>query len=76
MIHAALLWVLWLTRNDMYFKRDNWSVMQVVWRRLACTLALWGILLTGAEKEKLDQWVKHLDGLVHAPPPLLWLDPG
>jgi hypothetical protein len=76
MIHVGLLWVLWLTRNVMYFKRDNWSVMQVVWRRLACTLAQWGILLTGAEKEKLDQWVKHLDGLVRAPPPLLWPDPG
>jgi hypothetical protein len=46
MIHAGFLWVLWLTRNDMYFKRDNWSGMQVVWRRLVCTISLWGILLT------------------------------
>jgi hypothetical protein len=76
MVHGGLLWVLWLTRNDMYFKRDNWSGMQVVWRRLACTLTLWGILLTGAEKEKLEQWGKHLDGVVRAHPPLLWPDPG
>jgi hypothetical protein len=76
MIHAGLLWVLWLTRNDMYFKRNNWSRMQVIWRRLACTLDPWGILLTGAEKEKLDQGVKHLEGLVCAPLPLLWPDPG
>jgi hypothetical protein len=54
MIHAALLWVLWLTRNDMCFKRNNWSGMQVIWRRFACTLAQWGILLTGAEKGKLE----------------------
>jgi hypothetical protein len=60
----------------MYFKRDIWFGMQVIWRRLACTLALWGILLTGAEKEKLDRWVKYLDGVVRAPPPLLWPDPG
>jgi glutamine cyclotransferase len=30
MIHAGLLWVLWLTRNDMYFKRNNWPGMQVI----------------------------------------------
>jgi hypothetical protein len=35
MIYAALLWVLWLTRNDMCFKRNNWCGMQVIWRRLA-----------------------------------------
>jgi hypothetical protein len=58
MIHVALLWVLWLTQNDMCFKRNNWSGMQVIWRRLACTLAQWGILLTGAEKGKLDLGVK------------------
>jgi hypothetical protein len=50
MIYVALLWVLWLTRNDMYFKRNNWCGMQVIWRRLACTLAQWGILLIGAER--------------------------
>jgi hypothetical protein len=27
MINAALLWVLWLTRNDMFFKRNNWCGM-------------------------------------------------
>jgi hypothetical protein len=27
MIYAALLWVLWLTRNDMCFKRNNWCGM-------------------------------------------------
>jgi hypothetical protein len=75
MIHAGLLWVLWLTKNDMYIKRNNWFGMQVIWRRLACTLAQWGILLIGAEKTKLDQGVKHLEGLVRAPPPLLWPDP-
>jgi hypothetical protein len=58
MIHVALLWVLWLTQNDMCFKRNNWSRMQVIWRRLACTLAQWGILLTGAEKGKLGLGVK------------------
>jgi hypothetical protein len=60
----------------MCIKRNNWYGMQIIWRRLACTLAQWGILLTGAEKRKLDLVVKRLEDLVRAPPPLLWSEPG
>jgi hypothetical protein len=75
-IYAALIWVLWLTRNDMCFKRNIWCGMQFIWRRSAYTLAQWGILLSGPEKEKLNLMVMRLDALVRAPPLLLWLEPG
>jgi hypothetical protein len=75
-VHATILWVLWLTRNDMCFKRSMWSGMQVIWRRSACTLAQWSILLSGAEKEKLNMVEARLETLVRAPPLLLWPEPG
>jgi hypothetical protein len=75
-IHAALLWVLWLTQNNMCFKRLSWCGMQVVWSRSAYTLAQWSILLAGAEKEKLNQVVANLESLVRALPLLLWPEPG
>jgi hypothetical protein len=50
--------------------------MQVVWRKSAYILAQWSILLSGSEKEKLNGVVANLESLVHAPPLLLWLEPG
>jgi hypothetical protein len=38
-IHAALLRVIWLMRNDMCFNRTNWSGLQIMWRKLACLIA-------------------------------------
>jgi hypothetical protein len=38
-VSAAVLWTIWLTRNDMCFNRSLWLGMQVFWRRLAYNLA-------------------------------------
>jgi hypothetical protein len=75
-IHAAMIWVLWLTRNDMCFKQKMWHGMQVIWRRSAYTLAQWSILLSRAEKEKMNLMMMRLEALVRAPPLLLWPEPG
>jgi hypothetical protein len=75
-VHSAIQCVLWLTRNDMCFKRSLWCGMQVVWRKSAYILAQWSILLSGSEKEKLNGVVANLESLVRAPPLLLWLEPG
>jgi hypothetical protein len=76
MILAALLRVIWLTRNDMYFNRTNWPGMQTLWRKLAFLLAQWGVLLHEEEKEKLQVVTTQLEALAHAPPLLLWPEPG
>jgi hypothetical protein len=76
MLNASILWVLWLTRNDMCFNRAPWSGMQVLWRKSAYMLAQWSVLLQGAEKEKLQTMVSTLEMLARAPPLLIWPEPG
>jgi hypothetical protein len=34
-IYAATLWMMWITRNDLYFNRKAWSGLQVIWRKTA-----------------------------------------
>ena len=37
-VHAAALWVIWNTRNDLAFNRTPWIGLQAVWRRMASLL--------------------------------------
>jgi hypothetical protein len=53
MVHAALLRALWLMRNDLVFNRVVWPGMQNLWRKNACLLAQWKILVPEIEKRKL-----------------------
>jgi hypothetical protein len=53
-----------------------WYGIQVIWRRSACTLSQCSILLSEAEKEKLNLVVARLETLVRAPSLLLWPEPG
>jgi hypothetical protein len=76
MVHAALLRVLWLVRNDLCSNPAVRPGMQVIWRRTAYMLAQWGILLPEAERRDLNQMVACLEVLAHAPPLLLWPEPG
>jgi hypothetical protein len=75
-VSAAVLWTIWLTRNDMCFNRSLWLGMQVFWRRLAFNLAQWIILLAGEEKRRAQQVVMELEALMRAPQMLLWREPG
>jgi hypothetical protein len=50
MLIAAILRTIWLTRNDMVFNRTQWIGMQVLWRKVACILAQWKILLKEEER--------------------------
>jgi hypothetical protein len=76
LVSAAVLWSIWLTRNDMCFNRSVWTGMQVIWRRLAFNLAQWIILLAGEEKRRAQQVIMELEALVRAPQLLLWREPG
>jgi hypothetical protein len=75
-VSAAVLWTIWLTRNDMCFNRSLWPGMQVIWRRLAFNLVEWSILLAGEEKEQASLVVAELERLMRAPQLLLWPEPG
>jgi hypothetical protein len=75
-VSAAVLWSIWLTRNDMCFNRSLWMGMQVLWRRLAFNLAQWIILLAGEEKRRAQQVIMELEALMRAPQLLLWREPG
>jgi hypothetical protein len=76
MAHAALLRALWLMRNDLVFNCVVWPGMQTLWRRTACLLAQWEILVPEAEKGKLKLVGAWIEALARAPPLLLWPDPG
>jgi hypothetical protein len=76
MVHAALLRVIWLIRNDICFNRVVWPGMQMVWRKTAWQLAQWEVLLAEGERGKLQVMIAQLEGLARAPPPLLWPEPG
>jgi hypothetical protein len=75
-IHAALLRVIWLMRNDMCFNRTNWSGMQIIWRTLAWLLAQWEVLLPVGKKRSLQVVIVQLEELDHVPPMLLWPELG
>uniref|UniRef100_A0ACD5V946 Uncharacterized protein n=1 Tax=Avena sativa TaxID=4498 RepID=A0ACD5V946_AVESA len=53
-MYAAIMWSIWLIRNDLCFKRAIWPGMQEIWRRCAYNLVQWGILLGEGEKGKLN----------------------
>jgi hypothetical protein len=76
MVHAALLRALWRLRNDLVFNHVVWPGMQTLWRRTACLLAQWEILVPEAERGRLKLMRVRLEALVRAPPLLLWPDPG
>jgi hypothetical protein len=71
----AVLWTIWLTRNDMYFNRSLWPGMQVIWRRVAFNLAQWSILLAGEGREHANVVITKLETLMRAPQLLLWPEP-
>jgi hypothetical protein len=75
MVHAVLLRVIWLIRNDICFNRVVWPA-QMVWRKTAWQLAQWEVLLAEGERGKLQVMIAQLEGLARAPPMLLWPEPG
>jgi hypothetical protein len=76
MIHAAILRAIWLMRNDLVFNRVVLPGMQTLWRKTACLLAQWEILVREIERVKLKVLGAHIEALAWAPPLLLWPDPG
>jgi hypothetical protein len=76
MVHSALLRALWIMRNDLVFNRVVWPGMQPLWRKTACLLVQWEILVPEAEKGRLKLMGVRLEALVRALPLLLWPDPG
>ena len=75
-IHTAALWSLWRMRNDICFNRTVSSGMQVLYVRVAYTLAKWRLLCPEGAKGELDAAVRNLDALARAPPMLMWPEPG
>jgi hypothetical protein len=75
MVHAALLRALWIMRNGLVFNRVVWPSMQTLWRKTACLIAQWEILVPETEKGSLKLMGVRLEALVRAPPLLLWPDP-
>ena len=74
-VHASVLWAIWLVRNNSFFNHVVWLGLQVVWRKSAFNLAQWNILFTGSEKEKMMTMANAMEHLARAPPLLSW-DPG
>ena len=75
-VHAVALWVIWNTRNDIYFNRSPWIGLQKIWRRKACMLSQWRVLFSEPTRGDVDRVVMELELLARAPPLLQWPDPG
>ena len=71
-VYAAALWVLWNTRNDIYFNRSPWLGMQKLWRMTARMMSQWSVLFSGDIKGNVELVAKELELLARAPPLLLW----
>ena len=74
-VHASILWSIWLTRNDMFFNKTPWLGTHVIWRKAACLLSQWMIMFSGDAKGRLATVMGLMEHLVRAPPLLLWPDP-
>jgi hypothetical protein len=75
-VSAAVLWTIWLTRNDLCFSRSVWPGMQVIWRRVVFNLAQLSILLAGETRERAKMVIAQLETLMCAPQLLSWPGPG
>jgi hypothetical protein len=52
-VHTVVLWSVWKVRNDIFYNKSGWHDMQVVFRKVAYTLAHWELLCLEGEREKL-----------------------
>jgi hypothetical protein len=52
-VHAALLRVIWLMRNDMCFNRVSWPGMQILWRTNGLFACSMGGDASGRRKRKV-----------------------
>jgi hypothetical protein len=75
-IHAAVLWCLWKLRNDLCFNGSGWSSMQVIYLKVAYTLARWKILCPEGKRSELEGVIAALETLARQAPQLMWPEPG
>ena len=75
-IHAAGLWAIWKTRNDMVLNYVAWPGMQAIWRKTALNLSTWGCLTSGHIKGRLERCAAELELLARSPPLLVLAEVG
>ena len=75
-VHAAGLWAIWKTRNDMVFNNVCWPGLQAICRKTMSNLSTWECISSGCARDKLVWAVKELETKARSPPLLLWPDPG
>ena len=75
-VQKAALWSLWRMRNDICFNIAVSSGMQVLYVRVAYTLAKWRPLCPEGARRELNAAVKKLETLARMPPMLMWPEPG
>jgi hypothetical protein len=75
-VHAAVLWCLWKVRNDLCFNGYGWSSMQVIYLKVAYTLARWKILCPEGKRSELEGVIAALETLARQAPRLMWPEPG
>jgi hypothetical protein len=67
-VHADVLWSLWKCRNEVSFNRKSWSCMQVIYLRVAYTLARWKLLCPEGSRNALEEVILALEQLARQPP--------
>ena len=70
-VHAAGLWAIWKTRNDMVFNNVCWPGLQAIWRRTTSNLSMWECFSLGCARDKLGWAMKELETKARSPPLLL-----
>jgi hypothetical protein len=75
-VHAAALWSLWKSRNEVCFNKRSWSCMQVIYLKVAYTLVRWKLLCPEGSKRELEGAILALKQLARQPSLLTWPKPG
>jgi hypothetical protein len=76
MIFAAVLRIIWITKNDFVFNRSKWLGMQGLWRHLVYSCAQWKIMLKEEGRGVLTAMLNKVEELARLPPLLSWPEPG
>jgi hypothetical protein len=76
MIFAAVLRIIWITRNDFVFNRSQWIGMQGMWRNFVYNCAQWKILVKEEKRGELMMMLSKVEDVTRLPPLLLWPEPG
>jgi hypothetical protein len=66
-ISIALLWDIWLNRNDFVFNKQVWSDVRIILRRIMTLTREWKVIFKEAKMEEMMGWSYFLEKQIRGP---------